>query len=304
MFDFIKPLTTDDFNENVEFLYPHFLPKKQITMIYADGGMGKSWLMFGLAKYATEFNSATEQGAMKVLYIDVDNPISVLKERGIERKLLNVCEGLTYSHRSKFDGEPVDLLDELDKRAFGNAYKNTLLILDSLRDFADVNNDLAAMRIGNKLKNIRDAGATIIVLHHSTKNGSNYQGSNNLRNSIDNMYRLVKADAPEGQMRWYLQVKKERAAIDDIALRLDIDDLMLTELDLDEVKLNDEEKDFIDKVKAVLKEHGNLNKTKLLEACGHKKDDKTARDRLDRFNGIHWKSEKLKGAYTYGLINN
>ncbi|WP_297813676.1 AAA family ATPase [uncultured Methylophaga sp.] len=301
MFDFLNPLTTDDFNENVEFLYPQFLPKKQITMIYADGGMGKSWLLFGLAKYATEHNSATPQGAMKVLYIDVDNPISVLKERGIEHKLLNVCEGLTYCHRSKFDGEPMDLLDELEKRAFGDAYRNTLVLLDSIRDFADVNNDLAAMRVGNKLKNIRDAGATIIVLHHSTKNGSNYQGSNNLRNSVDNMYRLMKADAPDGEIRWLLEVKKERAAISDIALTLNTQNLFIAELDVEEVKLNDDDKDFIDKVKTVLKERGEMNKTELLKACGHKKDDKTARVRLDRFDGIHWQSAKTKGVYTYGL---
>ncbi|EEF78387.1 AAA family ATPase [Methylophaga thiooxydans] len=302
MFDFINPLTTDDFNDSVEFLYPNFLPKKQITMIYADGGMGKSWLLFGLAKYATEHNSGSEQGAMNVLYIDVDNPISVLKERGIEHKLIEACPNLTYSHRSKFNGEPLELLDELENRAYGNAFKNMLLMLDSLRDFGDINNDLTAMRIGNKLKKIRDAGATIIVLHHSTKNGSNYQGSNNLRNSVDNMYRLIKADSPEGEIRWLLEVKKERAAIANIALRIEVADLFLTELDLDEVTLNDEERAFIDKVKTVLKEQGSLNKTKLLDACGHKKDDKTARDRLDRFDRIHWQSEKIKGAYTYSLV--
>lgn len=295
MYDFLHPLTTNDFNQKIEFIIDGFLPKKLITMIYADGGMGKSWIGLALAKYAATHG-------MQVIYLDIDNPMSVLKQRGIEHKLINVCPNLIYSHRSKMSLEPIPMLEAFEQMAVGDKYSNTLFVLDSLRDFADVNNDLAAMRLGDKLKNIREAGATIILLHHSTKNGNNYQGSNNIRNSIDNMFRLIKADAPKGEIRWLLEVKKERAAIVDTALSMNVDDLSLTKIDMELVKLNNDEKDFIEQIEMVLNEHGSMNKTQLLEAIGHKKDDKTARDRLERFEGVHWKSGKAKGVYTYSLI--
>ena len=44
IFEFLKnsSLTKDNFNEKVEFLIEGFLVKQLITLIYADGGTGKS----------------------------------------------------------------------------------------------------------------------------------------------------------------------------------------------------------------------------------------------------------------------
>ncbi|AUZ85801.1 hypothetical protein [Methylophaga nitratireducenticrescens] len=263
-------------------------------MIYANGGMGKSWLGFGIAKYAAQHN-------MHVIYLDYDNPISVLKDRGIEASLINAYHNVSYSHRSKAKLQPIEMLEAFEQMAVGNQYSNTLFILDSLRNFCEVKSDVSAMRASDKLMNLREAGATIVVLHHSTKNGSNYEGSNNLRNSIDNMFRLIQSESPDGEIRWLLEVEKERAAITDTGLSINVDDLTLTTVDVETVQLNREEKDFIEQVEVVLSQHDKINKTKLLEAIGHKKDDKTARDRLDRFDGVHWKSEKAKGIYTYSL---
>ncbi len=44
-----------------------------------------------------------------------------------------------------------------------------------------------------------------------------------------------------------------------------------------------------------------LNKTELLEATGHKKDDKTARDTLDKFTDKFWKAKKQGNRYIYSL---
>ncbi|WP_051145192.1 hypothetical protein [Thiomicrorhabdus sp. Kp2] len=195
------------------------------------------------------------------------------------------------------------MLEELENMAVADRYKNTLFVLDSLRDFGDVNNDNAAMRIGDKLKNIREAGATIIVLHHSNKDGRNYQGSNNIRNSIDNMYQLTKIDSPEGEIRWVLTVKKERASIVDTAISVKVNDLSLLPIDITTARISSEEQSFINEVKNALNKQPGLNKTELLESCGYKKDDKTARDRLDQYETIYWVSKKEKGVISYQLIN-
>ena len=295
MFAFLNPLTPEDFKQKTDFLINGFLPKHLITMIYADGGMGKSWVAMALAKYA-------ERQGMDVIYLDYDNPMNVLKERGVEKKLIQYCPNLHYSHRSKTTLQPFAMLEAFEELAVADRFKNTLFVLDSLRDFGDVNNDAIAMRLGEKLKNLREAGATILVLHHSTKNGSNYQGSNNIRNSIDNMFQLIKIESPDGEIRWILTVKKERAAIVDTALSVKVDDLSIMPIDIETARLKNDEKDFVQQVKTVLMQQPGINKTELLEACGCKKDDKTARDRLDQFENLYWRSEKIKGTYTYQLV--
>lgn len=294
MFDFLDPLTTNDFDQKTEFLIDGFLAKHLITLVYADGGMGKSWLAMAIAKLASTTG-------MECVYLDYDNPMNVLKERGVEQKLIQACQTLHYSHRSKTKLQPFEMLCAIEERAVGGRFCNTLFVIDSLRDFGDVNNDAKAMVIGEKLKNIREAGATILVLHHSNKDGKNYQGSNNIRNSIDNMYQLQKIEAPQGEIRWVLAVKKERAAIVDTALSVRVDDLSMMAIDVQAAKTSPEDQAFIADVKSAIAKQPGINKTELLEACGFKKDDKTARDKLDQFDEIHWISQKVKGSYTYNL---
>jgi hypothetical protein len=299
--DFLTGLRHDDFNVEVDFAVPDFLVKNMVTVIYANGGSGKSWLAAAVAKYAQIFNERFT-GGMDVVYIDMDNGVLTLKERGINVKLINNSERLIYVSGEKLDIDAQSLMEQIELQATGKNYKDTLFIIDSLRDLGDVKSDAAAMRIGDFLKRIRNASGTVLALHHSTKNGAGYDGSNNLRNSVDNMFKLTKVDADVGELRFLLEVDKARVSLGDLGLRVFVDDLELSHLQLDEVKLSPEDKDFIKKIEEALEVHVELNKTALLDAVGYKKDDKTARVRLDRFDGIHWKSEKVKGVYTYSLV--
>ncbi|EHQ0821295.1 hypothetical protein KQM58_001673, partial [Campylobacter jejuni] len=43
-------LKNKDLNEKLEFLIPDFLVKKAITIIYANGGSGKSYLSAAISK--------------------------------------------------------------------------------------------------------------------------------------------------------------------------------------------------------------------------------------------------------------
>ena len=291
-----NPLTSADFDQQTEFLLDGFIAKRLITLIYANGGMGKSFLSMAIAKYAAI------QG-MDVYYLDFDNSLVTLTERNVEQLLLNPCPSLRYVHASKVQMTANELLQNIANKAYGQCYQNSLFVFDSLRDFADVNNDAAAMRLGESLKKIREAGGTIIGLHHSNKDGKNYQGSNNLRNSIDNMYKLIKIDAPSDQIRWILEVEKERVGITDQALAVKVNDLSMMTLDITTARLTDAEQVFITKIKVALTETPGLNKTELLETAGYTKDDKTARDRLDQFETIYWQSTKVKNAFTYHLLN-
>lgn len=197
IFEFLKSssLTKDSFNEKVEFLIEGFLVKQLITLIYADGGTGKSYMAFALAK------KLCKEG-QRVFFIDYDNPVGVLKQRGVDRLLIESYENMNYIQRSTLELCGFELVLKLEENAVGKAYKDCVFILDSLRDFVDINNDNRINRLFGALKNLREAGATVIILHHSNKDGKNYQGSNHIRNSLDIMYHLLKRPSKENELNF------------------------------------------------------------------------------------------------------
>lgn len=73
--------------------------------------------------------------------------------------------------------------------------------------------------------------------------------------------------------------------------------LRRTTLNLDQQRFNL----FAAQVKKVLKEHGVLNKTRLLAECGYNKDHKTARQLLDQGTNTHWFCAKRRNVYSYAL---
>lgn len=282
-----------DFNEQTEFVIPDFLPKRMITMVYADGGNGKSWFALSLANYCASI-------MRQVVYLDFDNPLNVLKERNVHDRLVTKYDNLNYVHRGKSQLQAFELLQVLAANATAHAYDDVLIVLDSLRNFGDVANDVKIMITLNMLMDIREAGGTIVILHHSNKDGKNYQGSNNIRNSVDNMFQLIKREMSQ-KVGFTCEVRKERAAIVDKAFEVDPETLILEEVDLIEAQSSEDDLDFVSNVKSALAKSPNLNKSELLKSVGCEKDDKTARARLDKYDGIYWKSTKKHTTIRYIL---
>lgn len=118
MLDFLKDyeLNTSKLHEKIEFLIDGILPCKLITIIYANGGSGKSFLGLALSK-----KLVANPAVKKVIYIDLDNPLNVLVERNIEGL---ICPKLSYIHRSSLCGiTPMDLIQKITEGALGDAFK-------------------------------------------------------------------------------------------------------------------------------------------------------------------------------------
>lgn len=278
-------LKKGDFKKEHDFLIDGFLPEGLITMIYSSGGSGKSFLSFAIAKKMCEIGK-------KAFYIDFDNPVSVLKERRIDELLIEKYDNLRYIQRSSLQMQPFELIMQLEASAVKGTYKDCVFFLDSLVNFCDLFNDNKLMRLFDALKNMREAGATIIVLHHANKDGKNYQGSACIRNAIDCMYKLSQRPAGDNELNFFLEVQKERAAIVDNSFSLQVDSLNLDNLDKDIAMMNEYEFNFTNKAIKALRENERLNKTDFLSTLGYEKDDKTARECLDKFDGKLWFSFK------------
>ena len=148
--------------------------------------------------------------------------------------------------------------------------------------------------------NIREAGATVLLLHHSNKDGKDYQGSNNIRNSIDCMYRLTKRPSKADEINFLLEVQKERAGIKDSSFCVKLDSLKLEKSDLLIATMNEYEIEFVQKAQKLLSVKP-LNKTDLLEGIGYKKDDKHARECLEKFEDKLWIAKREGKSYIYSL---
>lgn len=297
MLDFIQQasLNTNDFDKKIEFLYDGILAKNMITLCYADGGNGKSWLAFALAKHCLN-------NGLTTIYCDFDNPLTVLKDRNIDQLLIKPHKNLNYVQRGKSKHTPLELLELLNQHATGRKYNDHVIFIDSLRNFCNINNDLQTMQTMNMLMNIREAGATIVILHHSNKDGKNYQGSNNIRNSIDNMYQIIKLESKEQQIKLHLKVKKERCNLADYAINIKARDLNISVLDTELATMKTEEETFVNIVKQALTDNIAQNKGQLLKTAGKEKTDKTARNWLGKYEGKYWVSKKESGVFNYSLL--
>ena len=290
-------LKSNDLHEEVEFLIKDLIPKKMITMFYADGGMGKTWFSYAIAAYLCKHSFET------VYYLDFDNPIVTLKERKIDELLIDKYPRLNYLQRSKVELTPLELIEGLSNKATAHAYNNMTFLIDSIRDVDDINDDKKAMRVMGLLKNIREAGGTVILVHHANKDGKNYQGSNNIKNSLDCMFKLTKLPSANSCLSVELETQKERGGVRDCAFSVDTENLELKALVLEDAKMSPEQKKFIEQIQAVLKKHPDgIKQGDLLAAIGSSSSDKTTKAKLDSFEDKYYKQEKQGNSKIYKKI--
>ena len=300
MFSFEKmALTTQDLDdEETVFYIPDFLVAQSITMIYGPASQGKTWFMLGLCKMLAP-------RVKKIFYIDFDNPKRQLKERGVDW-LIDEYPNIKYFSKGGLSLSATEFLQELSKNAIGQAYKDCIFVVDSTRDFVDnIHNDTQVKAFMQVSKNIRDAGGTVMLIHHATKNGKVIDGSSEFAKSADNVYEFRQKMRIGCELQWSLKVENDRDAIRDCGFCVNTKNLELKELDAVFSTMSDYDENFVAKALELLKrsEEG-LGQTLLLKNIGYEKTDKTARETLDKYTDKFWsKHQKRKGApVTYKII--
>lgn len=287
-------LTAEDLNEEVEYLIENFLVKSSLNVFFAKAGQGKSFLMLGLALHLIE-NKKIE----RCVYLDMDNSKAALKNRNIDKLLIEHSE-LTYIHSSKIQENPSGIIDKLasDARKFSNAFKGVLFIFDSIRDFMggrDMNSDKDILPLMAQLKELREAGATIIFLHHTTKesDGTLFKGSTSFVDSVDVGYALT-SKRSHNTLNYQLMAYKDRISVESCAFELDTTTMQLQSENLQLASMSKHEADFVQKVREWLVFYGDdgVKQSDLLGRLGTSNDDKTARKYLKKHTGAFWQVEK------------
>lgn len=287
-------LTADDLNEEVEYLIENFLVKSSLNVFFAKAGQGKSFLMLALAV------SLIKGGQIEqCIYLDMDNSKAALKNRNIDKLLVKHPE-LTYIHNSKIYEDSSGIIDKLasDARKYNDAFKGVLFIFDSIRDFMggrDMNSDRDIMPLMAQLKELREAGATIIFLHHTTKesDGQLFKGSTSFIDSVDVGYALS-SKRSGNHLSYQLMVYKDRISVESCAFELNTETMELQSENLKIASMSEHEASFVQDVQGWLAFYGNdgVKQSELLKRVGKSPDDKTARKYLQKHIDDMWKVEK------------
>ncbi|MCG3698859.1 helicase RepA family protein [Aliarcobacter butzleri] len=297
MFSFEEmALTVNDLdNQKTIYYIDNFLVSEAITMIYGAPSQGKTWFMLAVSKFLAK-------RVKKIYYIDFDNPKRQLKERGVDWLISNYSN-IKYFSKGGLNVTADGFLCEIKKNAFGQNYKDCIFIIDSTRDFVDnIHNDTQAKAFMQNMKDIRDSGGTVLLIHHATKNGKVIDGSSEFAKSADNVYEFKQKARIGNELQWSLRVENDRDAISDCGFAVDTTTLDLKDIDPVFSNMSEYEESFVNKAIEVLKKNPDgLNKKELLETLGFEKDDKTANDTINKFNAKFWECKQEKKGKPYNI---
>lgn len=183
---------------STEWLLEKFLPKRAISLVFCPGGGGKSWLFMQIGKAIATGAPFGDLQTLQapVYFIDFENPLSVVKER---REKIGPAPGFYYWHLACPTGPRK--LDE-DTWIDYKALPPGLLIFDTLRAShnGDENSSKDMALVLSRLKELREAGFTIVVLHHTPKgNDGTYKGSTAILDLADHVLSLERQGKTEDE---------------------------------------------------------------------------------------------------------
>lgn len=181
-----------------EYLLDKLLPKGSITLLFGRGGIGKTSLCLQIARAIAEGMPYGDLQTIKtpVYYTDFENPLSVLKQR-VEN--IGASDNLWVWHISNTPQPP--RLDSKEWELFKQLPAG-LLIFDTLRasHLADENNSQDMAIVISRLKELREIGFTILLLHHTPKgNEGIYKGSTALLDLVDHVLSIESVKDADGE---------------------------------------------------------------------------------------------------------
>jgi hypothetical protein len=177
-----------------------WLPEKGLAQIYAPRGVGKTWAALGIAHAVAsggQFLRWSAKSARRVLYIDGEMPMSLLKER----YAMVVASAMTEAPPQNFrmlaadyqqDGLP-DLADTDAQKFYEGVIADAdLIILDNYSTLARGLKENDADSFGavqGWLLAQRAAGRSVLAAHHAGKGGGQ-RGTSKKEDTLDTVISL------------------------------------------------------------------------------------------------------------------
>jgi hypothetical protein len=284
------PTISEIENSTSRWLIKDMLQEGTINLLTAPPGGFKTWLstwMGGCVSTGADC-LGHETVRTKVLYLDRENPPSVIRER---REILKLSgeRFRVWGHWWKHKPPDID-----DPRLMQLARRHRLfIIIDSFVRFhsADENSSKQMAKVLRRLRALADAGATILVLHHQAKTrGSQYRGSTDILAGVDAAFELHR-EKGKGDPTFTLRCFKHRLIQETTTtIRLNLQKGCFEALgDLS----NAISPDVVEKIQAVIASNYRITQKDLLRKADL--PETSGRKILQQGDGIHWVSKRGDG---------
>lgn len=183
-------------NIQIEWLVDGLIPRQSVTLLYGRGGIGKTTLAM---QVADAIDKGTDIYGMKtcktqVIVVDFENSLAVLSERAKKTAVDGVLFWDSSLNPPALDKNDWEAYKELLAR-----YPKALFIIDTLRSAhgGDENNSETMSLIMRRMRELRDAGATVVLLHHTPKgNDRQFKGSGAIFDLCDQTLALYQTAKP------------------------------------------------------------------------------------------------------------
>jgi hypothetical protein len=183
-------------NIQTEWLIDGLIPRHSVVLLYGRGGIGKTTLMMMCADAIDRalpiFGMTTVQ--TQVIVVDFENSLAVLSDRAKRTSV----EGVLFWD----SGQNPPSLDKAEWTAYQTLleqYPGAVFIFDTLRSShsGDENSSETMTVIMRRMRHLRDAGATVILLHHTPKgNDRQFKGSGAIFDLCDQTLALYQTAKP------------------------------------------------------------------------------------------------------------
>lgn len=281
-----------EMNQEIKYVADGLIPENAITLFSAKGGSGKSTVVTQLGAAVSEgkpiFGLRTSKRLVAI--IDHENPLPVLKKR------VAAIPGAGTIRFWTTINEPPQLTAPEWTVLLDLVHDNPglLLVIDTLGSSAadaDITSNKDLSKIMARIKQLRDAGATIVLLHHTPKNDDRkYVGASVIFNQVDHVIAMYPVVAPGS----------EKASDDDASgvYRLGTVDKTRfghyhTFVEFDEDALifkpaKDPESEVFEEVVRFLNGVGSANQQKILDRCKTLAPQNKLRRILKRGENRYW----------------
>ncbi len=167
--DFIYAYEEINKAKDINWLIDGILPEQTIGVLYGASGSGKSSLLINYRQYIL-----SKINEVHIIYIDADMNANKLKEIGIDELIQKYQNRFLYAGKSVANiiAKTQSFLEEIVEVQKKYKIRKYLVIEDSLTLLSQKKNGFVDTSLLYKYeKQLRDAGGTVILIHHLNKSG-------------------------------------------------------------------------------------------------------------------------------------
>jgi hypothetical protein len=181
------------FESQLDWCVDGMIARGSVTLICAESGTGKTWFGYYLAGRVAHGVPMLDRSThpCKVLYLDGENPLYVVKQRLRDLGILETPSLIVWG--GWLTSPPVGPDDPLVIE-FAREHQG-LIVFDSLIEFhpGSEQSSTETRAFMRRFRLLANVGATVVILHHTGKAETSklYRGSSDIKAAVDTAYLLV-----------------------------------------------------------------------------------------------------------------